>query len=512
MPKVINDENPLKHPFGEVACEEEITVMGDKYSEYYFKHAPFNKGVLDKDCYLIVGRRGSGKTSLANYLTFQNKFKTTKNIYIQNPMEYEELAEKISRSVSFDAEVIVPRLIKLWEYYIWYKIFIEFKETHIDIKKACLLIEEKDNYLSLFKQIVKSVLHKYIDSDGMIYKKLENILSSQVTNDAKAIILKQAKKKPFFITIDSMERYDLKNHLLIYCIAAMIEFAKKFNLQYSDKGIHLKIFVSEEIYPELAETYVRNPAKYISNPIFLHWRPKDLLRLTCWRYFKYLQQNQIICEKLEDYEWDKYEIVRKKFWNIYFNENISNKMGLSESTFPYILRHTHMKPREVIAICNKIAYLSKANETFPKFSQCDIIKGMHDECDNLASSIINTYESIYHNVANIIDTLVKFPIIFEGKLLDKYAPRSSPDWPKGEYSPQNFRKLVAELGIVGRVRKHEGCWVEADFEYAMNDRLVIQPEDTCVIHPMFYRKLKIQVDKSIIVHPFPDEPEYEEIK
>ena len=73
-----------------------------------------------------------------------------------------------------------------------------------------------------------------------------------------------------------------------------------------------------------------------------------------------------------------------------------------------------------------------------------------------------------------------------------------------------FRQLMSELGIVGRVRRFDDRRkiAEADFEYATNDRLSLQVDDDCVIHPMFFEKLGIDAAEDISVYPFPDHPEF----
>ena len=52
--------------------------------------------------------------------------------------------------------------------------------------------------------------------------------------------------------------------------------------------------------------------------------------------------------------------------------------------------------------------------------------------------------------------------------------------------------------------------VEADFEYAMHDRLILSNDDECVIHPMFYSKLQVEKN-GWIVYPFPDHEDFKEI-
>jgi len=57
-------------------------------------------------------------------------------------------------------------------------------------------------------------------------------------------------------------------------------------------------------------------------------------------------------------------------------------------------------------------------------------------------------------------------MVFKGSELDRRAKHSAAHWPNGSYSPDAFRQLVAQLGIVGRVRSASaGGTLEADFEY-----------------------------------------------
>jgi len=109
-------------------------------------------------------------------------------------------------------------------------------------------------------------------------------------------------------------------------------------------------------------------------------------------------------------------------------------------------------------------------------------------------------------------------MVFKGNWLDIIAKKTASEWNQynQEYSSHNFRTLVAELGIVGRIRsksKLEGySLIEADFEYFQRNRLMLQNDDECVIHPMFYKKFNIKIDKSLIIYPFPDHPEFDKLK
>jgi hypothetical protein len=128
----------------------------------------------------------------------------------------------------------------------------------------------------------------------------------------------------------------------------------------------------------------------------------------------------------------------------------------------------------------------------------------------LATEIINSYSGVYKQVGKITDAMMGVPILFQGKLLDKCAPKTASEWPVGQYSPYRFRQLVSELGIVGRVRSRDQASkkIAADFEYFRDERLPIVDNDECVIHPMFFSRLNTDTKDFHIVYPFPDEPDY----
>jgi hypothetical protein len=113
-------------------------------------------------------------------------------------------------------------------------------------------------------------------------------------------------------------------------------------------------------------------------------------------------------------------------------------------------------------------------------------------------------------VADIITALTNAPMVFRGNYLDQVAKRTSSAWPHGTYSTAAFRRVVAELGIVGKVRTMNESThiIAADFEYAMQDRLTLTSDDDCVIHPMFYSKLQVKRN-GWIVYPFPDHEDYQ---
>lgn len=505
----------FRYPFGEESCEHEVAILQEKYRDYFYDQSRFNRETLERDTYLIVGRRGAGKTSLAKYLTFQPYIKNTNCIDVDEPDVYNDALQDVANSSHYYSLDITTRKIeKIWEYLIWALIFNEYQDYSSDIKTASLLLSPKVEMARLASKFLKQLLSHWIGDNGDLANKMEMYISSSSFQEAKEQVLEITARNPVIVAVDTIERYDPYNDALMATVTGLIQCANQFNILYAPRGIHIKVFMSAEIYPHLVETVIPNPTKQVRHPIFLYWRPKDLIRLVSWRFYRYLRNTPSISKvPSQPINWDKFQDVLEGMWYPYFGKEIVNRRGILEKSFPYILRHTQMRPRQMVILCNAIAKEALKVNVFPEFYRLPIRNVVRDVELNLAIEVLNSYSKIYPGVSKIVDALRSFPVIFDGSLLDKVAPTTAAAWGRGKYSPTNFRQLIAELGIVGRVRSYDerSGIVSADFEYNLTDRLGLTSNDKCAIHPMYYRKLQIKHDPKVIVYPFPDHPDFDEI-
>ena len=501
----------LRHPFGEESCEHEMTVLQNHYPEYFYEESRFNAEALDSDVYLIVGRRGSGKTSLTQYFNFQQRYKNAHSIDVDEPVIYQNIIQKFGTNAYLYSDMVINDVIKIWEYLIWSLIFGEFGDRGDSaINRACVAAGIKGKPLLFLRDIVSSLLHKYVDENGRVMDSLSEQLTSNWFFKAQEKVIELTRNEPVIIAIDTFERYDRENTAMMAVTAALVQCANQFNQAYAHRGIHVKAFVSAEIFPHIRENVIPNPAKSIRHPLYMSWRPKDLIRLVSWRFQRYLKvRNNTMPAR--DVEWNDFGDILAQLWYPYFGENIQNLRGMQEKSFPYILRHTQMRPRQLVIICNEIARATDKEEKFPFFKNVQIQKVITQCEQDLAAEVLNSYNLIYPRVADIVTALTNAPMLFPGNYLDQVAKKTSEIW-TGSYSLYNFRRLVAELGIVGKVRSksEETKIIEADFEYSMNDRLILSNDDECVIHPMFYTKLQVQKN-GWIIYPFPDHEDYKEI-
>jgi hypothetical protein len=509
------DQEAVKQvsPFGEADCESEVKLLKQEYSEYFFYETRFNSLALDPNVFLIVGRRGSGKTALSQFFSFQKQLRNTIAIDVDEPVAFEQILEKVSKLTMQSREVAIPRIAKIWNFLIWLIIFRELKDQNIRIRAACIFGDENGKVSNFIRHTLSALVNHFLDTEGDLLSELEAILSDERIAAGKAAVLELARKKPIIVAIDTLENYAINDDIMMRTMAALIQCGSEFNRDHARNGVHVKIFLMAEIFPYLKEEVILNTLKFVRHEVHLHWRPRDLMRLISWRFHHHLHAVGQLSEESANIKWDDYNEVREKMWNPYFGNSLQNDRGLSELSFPYVLRHTQMRPRQLIVLCNTIADRAFREKTFPIFHPKMIVKAIAEGQCALAEEVLNSYSSVYPKVGRIVEALSGMPMIFKGNELDKRAPLTASEWSPGEYSPLAFRQLIAELGIVGRTRRidQKSGFVEADFEYSLKARLPLMVTDYCVIHPMFYRRLNINQNLNLRVYPFPEHDEFKEL-
>lgn len=500
-------------PFGEADCESEIKLLKQEYKEYFFYETRFNHLALDPNVFLIVGRRGSGKTALSQFFSFQKQLRNTIAIDVDEPVAFEHMLEKVAKLAIQSREVAIPKIAKIWDFLIWLIIFRELQDQDLRIRAACIFGDQNGKVANFIRHALNALVKRFLDTEEDLLSELEAIVSDERITAGKAAVLDLTRRQPVIVAIDTLENYAINDDLMMRTTAALIQCSSEFNRDHARSGLHLKIFLMAEIFPYLKEEVILNTLKFVRHEVHLHWRPKDLMRLISWRFHHYLRAVGQLSPESINIKWDDYNEVREKMWNPYFGNSLKNGNGLSELTFPYVLRHTQMRPRQLIVLCNAIAARAIQERSFPLFHPDMIVKAVAEGESALAEEVLNSYSSVYPKVGRIVEALSGLPMIFKGNELDKRAPLTASEWPPGEYSPLAFRQLIAELGIVGRVRQidQKSGFVEADFEYSSKSRLPLMVTDYCVIHPMFYQRLNINLTHRLRVYPFPDHDEFQEL-
>lgn len=516
---------PPMQPFGEPSCEDELRALtAEEYQRSFFDATWFNREALSRDAYLIVGRRGSGKSSLSRYFTFQDEIPSLTGIVGEETEElFRQVIGKAASLSTGSRSLQIPSLMRIWEIIVWTIVFNRCEVRHSDIGAACVFLQgptAPKSLPALIRQVLKKILRKLIgstdpESDATI--DIDNFLTHAIVSSAKAATLKTTTAEPVLVAIDTLEHYDVRDSDIMLATAALVQCAANMNRDYASRGVHIKVFISAEVFPHLRESEVSNPSKYIRNPVYMTWRPGDLLRLLCWKLQKSMEREGLSPSSDDTTDWSRSREVMAKHWVPSFGDSITNGNDIREDTFAYVVRHTQMRPRQLIILCNRIAQHASEEGTYPIFSADAVRRATRQAEREMAAEVINSYSKVYPAIGPIVDCLKGEPAVLRGNALDKIGRRSAAQW-ESRYSPYEFRKILAEIGVVGRVRSTSNAsvdgrlvsYVSADYEYFSQDRLALHEDDECAIHPMFYGRLGTEC-KSRVVLPFPDHPTYEDL-
>jgi len=150
-------------PFGQADCESELKVLGSsEYSKYYFDHTRFNREALSPKVFLIIGRRGAGKTALSQFFSFQQLIPNVTTIEVDEPAAFQQLMSRLADSAAHSREIAIPRLVKIWEFVIWSAIFWELRHRDGRIKAACLFAEQTDTVSTFIRHVLKALVSKFL--------------------------------------------------------------------------------------------------------------------------------------------------------------------------------------------------------------------------------------------------------------------------------------------------------------------------------------------------------------
>jgi hypothetical protein len=512
------------HPLGNKIYE----YTDDRYNPHLYQllfnwhpdHFQEDEGIRPS---LIIGRRGSGKSSYLNNLSH-------KESVIPVPIKSWDAVDLIEKQVKLILEnqdtIDSEKVSSIWHLVfltLATKCLIQKFPENSSLKSIVDNFPVKNIITKGFSLITTEILDvlrkKYISSDknnfdlSIISESLglgceslaewEKMLSGIARDADKYVIIMIDNPERLEPTIDKEweKSYADAGKPRWQTYAGLLTLLAHFN--EGKVGVQARYCVSAEQYFFLQD---RSSAilKDFSNIQILHWSSGEILSALAHRYMVYLQLHPESRDEERYNQLKGIEIYGRKgafeFFSYVFEENIKNNRGYIENTVPYLLRHTQLLPRQILLYVNEAIRLAITDN--PKydltFLDSEYIKKAIENNEELcATEIIDSYRSVFPEGKELMGAIGDIPIICTvaslkrnwaklgaKKILNKYS-----SFPEVIVESDRFIRFLIEVGIIGRAEALEnpsdGAYIKAVYEYTLPQHLHVKSSEMIAIHPIF---------------------------
>ena len=473
---------------------------------------PHNK-IIERFRYdpsVIVGRRGSGKTS---FLYGASNYDVTESI--STAKTFSEIVLSINSKT--DAFIFPENVAELWENLFTLSIFrataLKYKEPANDAailrdycaKQGLSPDDSVEDWLwklvriardKVKNEAVSSVAAVVSALAGEDYDKAREALFRMLrTNKARAVLL-----------IDSLEQYPVRMSTVAHAMAGLLMCVGEFNERHD--CLHVRICLPAEMYHEFMEL-APNPVKNFSHGITLHWHASELLNIAANRLKIYLAIHypQYIGNELEPVGKDKANDFLQRF----LPKQVTNGYGGPEPAIAYILRHTQLMPRHLLRILNTIFREAHSGglESYPKVDARNVVRGIKLAEVNLADEVCSAFKIRYPTLRSTCEkSIPHLPYKFSEGMLQQVFNRHGKK-ASGFDDFEDYKRMLIETAAIGRVTDTEDPkYVNGQFEYTAAHKLITSTHDELCLHPIFSEVF--QFDRSqnpIPVYPFGTDPD-----
>lgn len=334
-----------KLDMGDLAAENEIKALRD----YFVPTGQYNEAKRGR-ARLVVGRKGAGKTAIfygvrSAYLGHQGQV-----VLDLKPEghQFTKLREFVLNELSPGYQQQV--LTAFWGYLLLLEIAHkivnddEFKSYQNQrLRNAFTKLEdaygrpkdiEQGDFSERLLELVDSIVSRKETSSGALSNaEITQLIYThdlRVLTDALSEYLIESKKKDVWLLFDNLDKgwpIQAVKDEDIFILKSLLEATRKLQRQFEMKAVefHSVVFIRNDIYQHL----LLDPAdRGKDTAVILDWNDTEMFR-------EIIRRRMIRSTEMEGNFRD--------LWPLFFETHIKE-----EESFAYILRHTLMRPREVI--------------------------------------------------------------------------------------------------------------------------------------------------------------------
>ncbi|MGZ8937016.1 MAG: P-loop ATPase, Sll1717 family [Halobacteriota archaeon] len=460
---------------------------------------PFTE-VIGKPYMLLLGRKGSGKSAILTDMRLKlhpsrrpisipDRLPKKGESYVIPVMSWEHF-HQITRNVAMQfraddllADIVPPEhYTSLWYEMLWDEMIQHFfNYSHFPEARVAL-----------------APINGYINADkpfqGPADKEAERLFSA--ARESILDFLTQRSSKVYFL-FDSMENYPVRNTIFSRVLTGLFQALNKINSESAP--VRISFCIPEEIEGFLASSSA-NLLKDFASSYRIRWRPIDLLRIAAHRFrlATAIYDNEFYAG-IRNLDFSRREHIHQLFSTI-LPKSVHNSLGHPEDPLTYIIRHTQLLPRHVLAIFNAI--LSRNHHLtggFRKVDESAIREGINHVQQIIAMQILYPYERLYPKlIAACREILPDLDPICSFNNLKKIEGRFKR---RIEDDVISVWTTLFQMGVIGLVGEHSSVrsssgwqserYCYGHFHFNIDGSFGMATDSEYCFHPVFRRAFGI---------------------
>jgi hypothetical protein len=473
--------------------------------------------VLQKDKFIITGRKGVGKTALARMLPEREKNNVQWNkIILSDAPEifFDDLSSDFRNNNSLSKLSTSEFMKQMWEHFIvesCMKVVLDELDNRDDSKDIALikkylesvgqLKESKlSNIASFFANMLDLItpeleLDKVKISVGSgekimkIFEKKHNYIEALTS---LKVVLENNNYNILFLIDDIDEHLDKYSNEEIFkpFVEQLIMVSRSLNYGNASANIYLgdcltiKVFLPTDVYSWLE---MRHTDKFRSHRMELLWKDSELKEMFRKRLLELGRLKKLSLEDL---------------LNNYFGEGVYDTYGKRRDLLGYIIENTFGRPRDIMNIYSQLKYYLRNHSLYTDNGYYAIA----DYVSETIQSIISEYSFVQPNLDYILqgfvgaNAVLKYSDVYQ-IVLEKNANVIS------EQEVDKIINTLYEIGLFGLMSRDKNPFYDnlltqktpihsLKVEYCYNKRTTLRTlkrsDSHLVIHPIFRYEYSIR--------------------
>lgn len=456
----------------------------------------------------IVGRRGSGKTTLL-------RSGSTSASYFAVELNTKKLLDMAARSISQMREqgvlILEDQAADVWDYIFANALIRQIVASRfedLDQEERSILQQYTAHELFPTREpedfallaLTKLLQQAQSPEQALAGAPFETIVFEAEVNGVAFLLALEAIKTVIlkleleaWVLIDSVEAFMMaegiqaSDHLLALPLAGLFQSISQLD-EDPNPAFRARLCFPAEVYHTFVD-FSLNPMRDFSRQVMLHWSAGELVHIAAQRLRTYLrlvgaEDRVLLAQGTSSASRRRADSAQL---HAVLPEWIKNGIGKKERILPYLIRHTQLSPRHLLALINRILAPTAASDPLLSrpASNDEVVSGVKQAESQMVDEILGAYRRSHPLAREILGLILpNLPTTFTEADLELAHKEQG----KGIISNyDDFRRMAIELGCIGEVIKTTEELHEVRFEYHLPHKLNIPvgPNVLLAVHPIF---------------------------